>query len=41
MQYSPVMSLQLKIVSEHREIVGDDAVREFGEDGGTDRKSVV
>jgi len=29
------MSLQLEIVSEHSEIVGDDAVREFGDDGGS------
>ena len=29
------MPLQLEIVSEHREIVGDDAVREFRDDGGT------
>ncbi len=29
------MSLTLEIVSEHSEIVGDDAVREFGDDGGT------
>ena len=29
------MALQLKIISEHSEIVGDDSVREFAEDGGT------
>ncbi len=29
------MPLQLEIVSEHKEIVGDDAVREFRENGGT------
>ena len=29
------MSLKLEIISEHREIVGDDAVREFRSDGGT------
>jgi len=29
------MPLQLEIVSEHRDIVGDDAIREFREDGGT------
>jgi predicted component of type VI protein secretion system len=29
------MPLELKIVSEHAELVGDDAVREFYEDGGT------
>jgi type VI secretion system FHA domain protein len=34
------MPLQLEIVSEHREIVGDDAVREFGEDGGTIGRSL-
>jgi len=34
------MPLQLKIVSEHREIVGDDAVREFGEEGGTIGRSL-
>ena len=34
------MALQLEIVSEHREIVGDDAVREFVEDGGTIGRSL-
>ena len=34
------MALQLEIISEHREIVGDDAVREFGEDGGTIGRSL-
>ncbi len=34
------MALQLKIVSEHREIVGDDAEREFAEDGGTIGRSL-
>ena len=29
------MSLTLEIVSEHSEIVGDDAIREFDEDGGS------
>ncbi|HNP36313.1 MAG TPA: type VI secretion system-associated FHA domain protein TagH [Woeseiaceae bacterium] len=29
------MPLQLEIISEHRDIVGDDAVHEFSEDGGT------
>ncbi|MDJ0941737.1 MAG: type VI secretion system-associated FHA domain protein TagH [Woeseiaceae bacterium] len=29
------MPLQLEIVSDHREIVGDDAVREFHDEGGT------
>ena len=33
------MALQLKIVSEHREIVGNDAVREF-DDGGTIGRSL-
>ncbi|MDX1517281.1 MAG: type VI secretion system-associated FHA domain protein TagH [Woeseiaceae bacterium] len=34
------MSLQLRIVSKHRNIVGDDAVRAFGEDGGTIGRSL-
>ena len=34
------MPLQLEIVSEHREIVGDDAVREFCDDGGTIGRSL-
>ena len=34
------MALELKIVSEHREIVGNDAVREFGDDGGTIGRSL-
>ncbi len=34
------MALQLKIVSEHREIVGNDAVREFGDEGGTIGRSL-
>ena len=34
------MALQLEIISEHREIVGDDAVREFVEDGGTIGRSL-
>lgn len=34
------MALQLEIVSEHREIVGDDAVREFNEQGGTIGRSL-
>ena len=29
------MTCQLEIVSEHRDIVGDDAIREFREEGGT------
>ena len=31
----PEMPLTLKIVSEHASLVGDDFVREFGDDGGT------
>ncbi len=34
------MTLRLEIISEHREIVGDDAIREFGEDGGTIGRSL-
>ncbi len=34
------MALRLKIVSEHREIVGNDAVREFGDEGGTIGRSL-
>ncbi len=34
------MPLQLKIISEHREIVGDDAICEFREDGGTIGRSL-
>jgi predicted component of type VI protein secretion system len=34
------MALQLEIVSEHAEIVGDDAVREFEEGGGTIGRSL-
>lgn len=34
------MTLQLKIVSEHRELVGDDDVREFHEEGGTIGRSL-
>jgi len=34
------MSLKLEIVSEHHEIVGDDAVREFREEGGTIGRSL-
>ena len=29
------MPLQLTVVSEHKDLLGDDHVREFGEDGGT------
>ena len=34
------MALQLEIVSEHRDIVGDDAVRVFHENGGTIGRSL-
>lgn len=34
------MTCRLEIVSEHREIVGDDAVREFSESGGTIGRSL-
>ena len=34
------MALQLEIVSEHREIVGDDALREFADAGGTIGRSL-
>ena len=34
------MALQLEIVSEHRDIVGDDAVRVFSETGGTIGRSL-
>ncbi len=34
------MPLQLEIISEHKELVGDDAVREFREDGGTIGRSL-
>ena len=34
------MPLHLEIISEHRDIVGDDAVREFGEEGGTIGRSL-
>ena len=34
------MPLKLEIISEHREIVGDDAVREFREEGGTIGRSL-
>lgn len=34
------MPLQLEIISEHSAIVGDDAVREFSEDGGTIGRSL-
>jgi type VI secretion system FHA domain protein len=34
------MPLQLEIVSEHRDIVGDDAIRVFREEGGTIGRSL-
>ncbi len=34
------MPLELKIVSEHADLVGDDAVREFHDDGGTIGRSL-
>jgi type VI secretion system FHA domain protein len=34
------MALQLEIISEHAEIVGDDAVREFEQEGGTIGRSL-
>lgn len=34
------MPLQLEIISEHQELVGDDATREFGENGGTIGRSL-
>ena len=40
MHYSSVMALQLEIVSEHRDIVGDDAKRVFYEEGGTIGRSL-
>lgn len=40
LHHSSVMALQLEIVSEHRDIVGDDAVREFNENGGTIGRSL-
>ena len=40
LHYSPVMSCQLEITSAHRELVGDDAIRVFGEDGGTIGRSL-
>ena len=39
-QYSPVMTCQLEIISEHRDIVGDDAIRVFHEEGGTIGRSL-
>ena len=39
-QYSSVMTCQLEIISEHRDIVGDDAIRVFHEEGGTIGRSL-
>lgn len=39
-QYSCVMTCQLEIISEHRDIVGDDAIRVFQEEGGTIGRSL-
>jgi len=38
--YSCVMPLQLEIVSEHRDLVGEDAVHTFREEGGTIGRSL-
>jgi len=40
LHYSPVMSCQLEIISAHRELVGDDAIRVFREEGGTIGRSL-
>ncbi len=40
LQYSTVMTCQLEIISEHRDIVGDDAIRVFHEEGGTIGRSL-
>ena len=40
LHYSSVMSCQLEIISEHRDIVGDDAIRVFREKGGTIGRSL-
>ncbi len=40
LQNSSVMTCQLEIISEHRDIVGDDAVRVFTEKGGTIGRSL-
>ena len=40
LHYSSVMTCQLEIVSEHRDIVGDDAIHVFREDGGTIGRSL-
>ncbi|MDH3908364.1 MAG: type VI secretion system-associated FHA domain protein TagH, partial [Gammaproteobacteria bacterium] len=38
--YRTSMTLKLEIISEHRDIVGDDAVREFRAEGGTIGRSL-
>ena len=40
LHYSSVMTCQLEIVSNHRDIVGDDAIRVFHEEGGTIGRSL-
>jgi hypothetical protein len=35
-----IMPLQLEIVSDHKDILGDDCAREFGESGGTIGRSL-
>jgi predicted component of type VI protein secretion system len=39
-QVMSAMGLVLKITSEHKELLGDDSEREFGEDGGTIGRSL-
>ena len=40
LHYSSVMTCQLEIISDHKDIVGDDAVRVFREQGGTIGRSL-
>ena len=40
LHYSCVMTCQLEIVSEHRDIVGDDAIRIFRDEGGSIGRSL-
>ena len=40
LQNSIVMTCQLEIISEHRDIVGDDAIRVFREEGGSIGRSL-
>jgi len=40
LHYSSVMTCQLEIISDHRDLVGDDAIRVFREDGGTIGRSL-